>query len=56
MYFSIILSSVCEFDFEVMTRTATKFLSLLLSYDALGSDRQGTHKEQNLFFVRYARG
>lgn len=56
MYFSIMLSSVCEFNFEVKTRTATKFLSLLLSCVALGSDMQGTHKEQNLFFVRYARG
>lgn len=38
-------------------RTATKFFSLLLSYDALGSDTQGSlNKEQNLFFVRYARG
>ena len=50
------LSSVCKFDFEVMTRTATKFLSLLLSCVALGSDTQGTHKEQNLLFVRHARG
>jgi len=39
-----------------MTRTATKFLSPLLSCVALGSDTQGTYKEQNLFFVRYARG
>lgn len=38
---------------EVKTRTATKFLSLLLSCVALGSDTQGTHKEQNLLFVRY---
>lgn len=50
------LSSVCEFDFEVMTRTATEFLFLLLSCVALGSDTQGTHKEQNLLFVRHARG
>lgn len=50
------LSSVFEFDFEVMTRTATGFLSLLLSCVALGSDAQGTYKEQNLFFVRHARG
>ena len=56
MYFPIMLSSVCEFNFEVKTRTATKFLSLLLSCVAPGSDTQGTHKEQNLFFVRYARG
>ena len=41
---------------EVMTRTATKFLSLLLSCVALGSDTQGTYKEQNLLFVRHARG
>lgn len=41
---------------EAMTRTATKFLSLLLSCVALGSDTQGTHKEQNLLFVRHARG
>ena len=40
---------------EVIPRTATKFLSLLLSCVALGSDTQGTHKEQNLFFVRRAR-
>lgn len=45
-----------EFDFEVMTRTATRFLSLPLSCVALGSDTQGTHKEQNLLFVRHARG
>ena len=38
-----------------MTRTATKFLSPLLSCVALGSDTQGTHKEQNLLFVHYAR-
>ena len=50
------LSSVCEFNFEVKTRTATKFLSLLLSCVALGSNTQGTHKEQNLFFVRHTRG
>jgi len=50
------LSSVFGLDFEVMTRTATKFLSFLLSCVALGSDTQGTHKEQNLFFVRRARG
>ena len=50
------LSSVCEFNFEAMTRTATKFLSLLLSCVALGSDTQGTHKEQKLLFVRHARG
>ena len=50
------LSSVYEFNFEVKTRTATKFLSLLLSCVALGSDTQGTHKEQNLLFVRHARG
>ena len=50
------LSSVCEFNFEVKTRTATKFLSLLLSCVALGSDTQGTYKEQNLLFVRHARG
>ena len=50
------LSSVCEFNFEVKTRTATKFLSLLLSCVALGSDTQGTHKEQKLLFVRHARG
>ena len=50
------LSSVCEFNFEVMTRTATRFLSLPLSCVALGSDTQGTHKEQNLLFVRHARG
>ena len=50
------LSSVFEFDFEVMTRTATKFLSLLLPCVALGSDTQGTYKEQNLLFVRHARG
>ena len=49
------LSSVSEFNFEVKTRTATRFLSLLLSCVALGSDTQGTHKEQNLFFVRHAR-
>ena len=55
MYFPIMLSSVCELNFEVKTRTATKFLSLLLSCVALGSDTQGTHKEQNLFFVRHAR-
>ena len=42
------LSSVCEFNFEVMTRTATRFLSLPLSCVALGSNKQGTHKEQNL--------
>ena len=54
MYFFIMLSSVCEFNFEVKTRTATKFLSLLLSCIALGSDTQGTHKEQNLLFVRNA--
>ena len=41
---------------EVITRTTTKFLSLLLSCVALGSDTQGTHKEQNLLFVRHARG
>ena len=56
MYFFIMLSSVCEFNFEVKTRTATKFLSLLLSCVALGSDTQGTYKEQNLLFVRHARG
>ena len=50
------LSSVCEFNFEVKTRTATKCLSLPLSCVALGSDTQGTHKEQNLLFVRHARG
>ena len=50
------LSSVSEFNFEVKTRTATRFLSLLLSCVALGSDTQGTHKEQNLLFVRHARG
>ena len=55
MYFSIMLSSVCEFNFEVKTRTATKFLSLLLSCVALGSNTQGTHKEQNLLFVHHAR-
>ena len=53
--FSIMLCSVCEFNFEVNPRTATKFLSLLLPCVALGSDTQGTHKEQNLFFVRHAR-
>lgn len=37
-------------------RTATKFFSLLLSCVALGSDTQGTHKEQKLLFVRHARG
>ena len=40
----------------MITRTTTKFLSLLLSCVALGSDTQGTHKEQNLLFVRHARG
>ena len=50
------LSSVWKFNFEVMTGTATEFLSLLLSCVALGSDTQGTHKEQNLLFVRHARG
>ena len=50
------LSSVSEFNFEVKTRTATKCLSLPLSCVALGSDTQGTHKEQNLLFVRHARG
>lgn len=50
------LSSVSEFNFEVKTRTATRFLPLLLSCVALGSDTQGTHKEQNLLFVRHARG
>ena len=49
------LSSVWKFNFEVMTRTATRFLSLLLSCVALGSDTQGTYKEQNLLFVHYAR-
>lgn len=49
------LSSVSEFNFEVKTRTAARFLPLLLSCVALGSDTQGTHKEQNLFFVRHAR-
>ena len=56
MHFFIMLSSVCEFNFEVKTRTATKFLSLLLSCVALGSNTQGTHKEQKLLFVRHARG
>ena len=42
-------------DEVMIPRTATKFLSLLLSCVALGSDTQGTHKEQNLFFVRRAR-
>ena len=56
MYFSIMLSSVSEFNFEVIPRTATKFFSLLLSCVALGSDTQGTHKEQKLLFVRHARG
>ena len=55
MYFSIMLSSVWKFNFEVMTRTATRFLSLLLSCVALGSDTQGTYKEQNLLFVHYTR-
>ena len=41
---------------EVIPRTATKFLSLLLSCVALGSDTQGAYKEQNLLFVRHARG
>lgn len=50
------LSSVSEFNFEVIPRTATKFFSLLLSCVALGSDTQGTHKEQKLLFVRHARG
>ena len=49
------LSSVWKFNFEVMTGTATEFLSLLLSCVALGSDTQGTYKEQNLLFVRYVR-
>ena len=48
--------SICEFNYEVMTRTATKFLFLLLSCAALGSDTKGTYKEQNLLFVRHARG
>lgn len=50
------LSSVWKFNFEVMTGTATRFLPSLLSCAALGSDTQGTHKEQNLFIVCYARG
>ena len=50
------LSSVWKFNFEVMTGTATRFLSLLLSCVALGSDTQGTYKEQNPLFVRHARG
>ena len=41
---------------KVNPRTATRFLSLLLSCVALGSDTQGTYKEQNLLFVRHARG
>lgn len=53
------LSTICTFllfwKIEVTPRTATEFLSLLLSCVALGSDTQGTHKEQNLFFVRHAR-
>ena len=53
--------SHCVFSFavkkiEVKTRTATKFLSLLLSCVALGSDTQGTYKEQNLLFGRHTRG
>lgn len=48
--------SLCEFNFEVMTRTSAKLCPLLLSCVALGSDTQGTHKEQNLLFVRHARG
>ena len=54
--FFIILSSVFDSNFEVKTSTAARFLSLLLSCVALGSDTQGTYKEQNLFFVCYARG
>ena len=52
---SILFSPLLFWKIEVMTRTATKFLSLLLSCVALGSDTQGTHKEQNLLFVRHAR-
>lgn len=53
--FSIMLSSESELNFEVKTRTATRFLSLLLSCVALGSDTQGTYKEQNLLFGRHTR-
>ena len=53
---SILFSPLLFWKIEVTPRTATKFFSLLLSCVALGSDTQGTHKEQNLLFVRHARG
>lgn len=53
---SILFAPLLFWKIEVMTRTAAKFLALLLSCVALGSNTQGTHKEQNLLFVRHARG
>ena len=41
---------------EAIPGTATKFLSLLLSCVALGSNTQSTYKEQSLLFVRHTRG
>lgn len=53
---SILFAPLLFKKIEVTPRTATKFLSLLLSCVALGSNTQGTHKEQNLLFVHHARG